>query len=235
MMKKFISALSVILVLCMLSIGLAETDIIVSGSGVSMVEANVAVVTLGVTAQKQDVLDAQADVNGAIEAIRKALLENGIEKENINTDSIRIYARYDYSSNIETIVGYNASSSLAIRTTDMENVGKIIDIAFANGANTLDGIEFSNEDTADARKDALTKAVQDAREKAEIIASAAGLTIKEIKTITESYSYTRDSGINAFSKNIMDVAAPEAAGAATLVQSAKLSVNAEINIVFVAE
>lgn len=234
-MKKRVPAfLLAILLIALSAAAVAETEIIVNGDGSAMISANIAIVTLGVTAQEKDVIDAQAKVNSAIENIRNALILSGVEKENINTDSIRIYARYDYSSNIETIAGYNASSSLAIRTTDMEKIGSIIDIAFSNGANTLDGIEFSNDDTSDAEKEALTLAVQDAVNKANIITEAAGLTVKGITTITESYSYARDSGLNAFYKNEA-VEDSVTAGAPTVVQSAKLLVTAQISIVFVAE
>jgi len=231
MIRKLIAVLIAVLVFSVPAF--AETEIIVNGEGVSMVKADVAIVTLGVTAQKADVLEAQAQVNSAIEKIRTALMESGLEKENINTDTIRIYARYDYSGASEEITGYNASSTLAIRTTDMENVGSIIDIAFANGANTLDGIEFFAENTESAREESLNFAVTDARKKAEIIAKAAGLNITGIDTISESYSYTSESSRNAVFKNA--VAEDSMALGATVVQSAKLSVEASVTIVFIAE
>ena len=231
-MKKILACLiAALMITCMLT-ALAETKIIVSGSGLTLVNADYAMVTLGVVSVQKDVIKAQNEVNTAINNVRAALIESGIEKENINTDQIRIRANYDYSDSIEKIVGYNASSSLTIRTGDMENVGAIIDIAFEAGANTLSGIEFFKEDTTDARAEALTTAVQDARSKAEIIAKAAGLTITGINTITESYSYTSESASNAYFKNL-DAARVE--GAQSIVQSAKLSVQANVNIEFIAE
>lgn len=211
----------------------AQTEITVSGSGVTLVNADYAMVTLGVVHVEKDVLKAQEKVNSAINAIRAALIESGVKKEDINTDQIRINARYDYSGLIEKIVGYSASSDLVIRTTDMENVGSVIDIAFEAGANTLDGIEFFKENTDDARESALTDAVNEARKKAEIIAAAAGLTITGIDSIQESYSYTSESARNAVFKNA--VQEDSAAFGQTVVQSAKLSVEANVTIVFVAE
>ncbi|MDY2770793.1 MAG: SIMPL domain-containing protein, partial [Eubacteriales bacterium] len=213
--------------------GKDKTEINVNGSGEVLVAADTAVITLGITTQNKDVLEAQNTVNAAIEKIRTALIENGIKKEDINTDRLRIYAVYDYSNNVERLTAYNASSYLAIRTTDMDMVGKIIDIAFGAGANTLNDIAFSASDTEEASTEALTAAVKDARRKAEIMAAAAGLKITGIESITESYSYSGDSGVNAFYKNA--VMADEATGASTLVQASKLKVSASVSIVFEAE
>lgn len=210
-----------------------KTEINVNGSGEVLVAADTAVITLGITTQNKDVLEAQNTVNATIEKIRAALIENGIRKEDINTDRLRIYAVYDYSNNVERLTAYNASSYLAIRTTDMDMVGKIIDIAFGAGANTLNDIAFSASDTEEASTEALTAAVKDARRKAEIMAAAAGLKITGIESITESYSYSGDSGVNAFYKNA--VMADEATGASTLVQASKLKVSASVSIVFEAE
>ena len=65
------------------------------------------------------------------------------------------------------------------------------------------------------------------------MAAAAGLKITGIESITESYSYSGDSGVNAFYKNA--VMADEATGASTLVQASKLKVSASVSIVFEAE
>ncbi len=232
-MKKVLTfILSVVLMLTAAS-ALAETRITVSGSGTTLVNADYAMVTLGVVHMEKDVLKAQEKVNSAINAIRAALIESGVAKEDINTDQVRINARYDYSGSIEKIVGYSASSYLVIRTNDMENVGSVIDVAFEAGANTLDGIEFFAENTDPAREESLIFAVTDASKKAQIIAKAAGLTITGIESISEGYSYTSESPRNAVFKNA--VMEDSAAFGQTVVQSAKLSVQASVTIVFTAE
>ena len=75
-------------------------------------------ISLGVSARDRDVLKAQAKVNEAIAAIRTALTEAGVEKQDINTDYINIYAMYDYREGQEELTAYNASSTLAIKVTD---------------------------------------------------------------------------------------------------------------------
>ena len=65
-------------------------------------------------------LVAQSTVNEKIAAIKQALLEAGAKESEINTDSINIYANYDYSDNTEVIVGYTANNTLSVRTTDID-------------------------------------------------------------------------------------------------------------------
>jgi uncharacterized protein YggE len=134
------------------------------------------------------------------------------------------------------LAAYNASSTLAIKVTDMESVGTLIDVAFAAGANTLNGISFSASDTEEAETEAMKKAVADAKNKAEILAEASGLKISAIEIISEGgvYSYQNNVG-NGYSRaaGMEEPAMKEDAG--TVVQSAKLIVNATVSITFTAE
>ena len=173
-----------------------------------------------------------ANVNQVIASIRALLTENGIAGENINTDYINIYAIYDYRDGSEQIVAYNAGSTLAIRVTDMDSVGKVIDLAFSAGANTLNGIEFSASDTAAARGEALKGAVEDAKAKAGILADASGLKLKKIETISEggTFSYSNSRGFEAKSADM-----EESAAYGTVVQSARLVVSATVTVTYSAE
>ena len=205
------------------------TTLSVTGNGTVLVESDLAIVTVGVQETSKDVLEAQSTVNEKIAAIKQALLDAGVEESSINTDSINIYANYDYSDNTEVIVGYTARNSLSVRTTDMDNVGSLIDAAFAAGANTLDNVQFTVQDDSEAREQALTKAVEDARRKAEVLAAAAGLQIASIESIAESGVYTYDSMRNYA---MMDEATTESGGAGTLVQAALVSVDASVSMEF---
>ena len=231
-MKKAMALMLSLLLILMGSAAFAETGITVSGTGEVRVSADTAVISLGVNARDKDVLKAQQKVNENIAAIRKALVEQGVKEENINTEFINIYALYDYSKDQEQLAAYNASSTLAIKVTDMESVGKLIDLCFAHGANTLNGISFSASDTAEAKALALKKAVEDARMKAEILAGSSGLKITGIGSIAEGgvYSYANNVG-NVYARG-MEMAEEDAG---TVVQSAKLVVSASVSMTFTAE
>lgn len=232
-MKKWIALMLMAALALTASFALADTDISVTGTGEIRVSADTAVINLGVSSQDTDVLKAQQQVNTSIAAIRKALMAQGVKEENITTDFMNIYAMYDYQNDQERLAAYNANTTLAIKVNDMDMVGSLIDVAFAAGANTLNGISFSASDTEDAKAEAMKKAVADARQKADILAEAAGLRITGIDSINEGgvYSYENNIG-NVYGKG-MGVEASEDAG--TVVNAAKLVVSASVTITFEAK
>ncbi len=231
-MRKVLSMILTLLVILSVPVfAFADSEITVIGTGEVLIPADTAVVSLGVSATDREVLKAQRRANETIAAIREALIKAGVKEEDINTDYINIYASYDYSDGSEQLKGYNANSTLAIRVTDIEAVGEVIDIAFEAGANTLNGINFSASDTTEAEAKAMKKAVEDAKDKAEVLAEASGLKIRGIDEIIESGTYSYDRGMmNGFAK-----ATAEDAAAGTVVQAAKLAVNSSITVKFKAD
>ncbi len=233
-MRKLTALILALMVLAASAAALADAEITVSGEGITLVSADTAVVNIGVNIRNKNALKAQQHANEVIAAVRKALTDNGIDPEDINTGYVDLYSiyDYDYSSGSETVSMYTANSMLAVQLKDMTLVGKVIDLAFGAGANTLNGVSFSASDTDAARREALKAAVEQARSKAEALAEAAGLKIIEIESINEAGTYSFDSGLNNFrSKGMAD----EAAEAETVVQAAKIQVNSTVNITFKAE
>ena len=94
-MKKLFAFILAAALMAACSLAVAETQISVSGSGETRIRADTAGISLGVNARDKDVLKAQQQVNDAIAAIRKALMDQGVKEENINTEFINIYAMYD--------------------------------------------------------------------------------------------------------------------------------------------
>ena len=211
-MKKFLALLAALMMLSAVSLAAAETRITVSGTGETRISADTAVISMGVSARDKDVLKAQQTVNERIAKIRQALTGIGVAEENINTDYMSIYAIYDYDDDVEKVQAYSASMTLAVKVADMEIVGKVIDEAFAAGANTLNGISFSASDTAAAEKESLQAAVADARAKAEILAEAAGLKITGIELVSDGNVYSYDNSVGNFSAKTMDRGEEAAAG-----------------------
>ena len=189
-MKRILAMAAALCMILMGTVAQAEpTTLTVRGTGVVSVAADQAQVILGVRESNSDVLVAQSTVNEKINAICTALMAAGVEQKNIGTESLYIYANYDYSTEVEQLTGYTATNTISITVTDISKVGEYIDIAFGAGANTLDNVSFIARETDDAQKEALQLAVQSATEKAGIIAEAAGLEISSVTSISEGSDY----------------------------------------------
>ena len=233
-MRKLTALLLALALTLGLSAAFADTKITVTGSGEVLIPADVAVISLGVNVRSAEAPSAQAEANEVIAKIREALTAAGIDEEDISTGYINLYAAYDYSSSVERITGYNASSTLAVKVTDMTRVGEVIDLAFGAGANTLDGVSFSVSDDTEARAEALKAAVQNAADKANVLAEAASLTRLEIKSIQEGsvHSYENDTGNFSVRANGKAVAEMDEA---TVVRAAKIVVSATVTVTYSAE
>ena len=83
------------------------------------------------------------------------------------------------------IDGYSASNSVSA-TIAVDRAGALIDAGVEAGANQVSGPGMSASDVDRLYRQALSKAVADARARAEILAKAAGRTLGEITTMVEA-------------------------------------------------
>jgi len=165
----------------------------VSGQGSAQGIPDQATIALGVTTHSRVAEDAQRQNNSISEGIRAALEEFGIDKRDIQTENYNFSPEYSYDeSQRGAITGYTVNNTVLVRIHDIEKTGQIIDVALANGANNVHSLEFSIRDPRPFRQEALTAAVKDAREKADIIAKApygigAGMGAGSLRHKTGSY------------------------------------------------
>ena len=211
---------------------LAEEAVLkVSGTGTVYMQADRASASLGVNLTGEDLGELQQRANATVAAVIEALTEAGLDEKNISTNYIYMSPRYDYSSDMERLIGYSINNSLTISTDEIDNIGAYIDAAFAAGANTFDSISFSVSDDSEARKQALELAVKDARQKAEVIAAAAGKQLGKIEEIVEGgqndYYYNSASGSARYA--VMESVALDVG---TTVRAAQVNVTASVQIVY---
>ncbi len=162
--------------------------ITVTGSAAVSLPADYAQVSVGVSTSAPTVEQAVEENNAAIYAVIDALKEAGIAEEDIATSSYTVYAEYDYSSVGQTLIGYNVTNQLTVIIRDMEHIGATLDKATAAGANNIYNIEFLSTLADQAQDEASVYAVQDALRRAQLLASAAGLELGGIKSISDNTS-----------------------------------------------
>lgn len=224
-LNRMLAALVAVVMLLAAPVALAESTLTVQGIGSVKVAPDTAGISLGVREVDAELMAAQEKVNGKIAAIIEALKAMGVPDDAISTNGIGISPNYNYDVG-ETIVDYTAYNTLYVTVTDLENTGAYIDAAFAAGANSLDYVEFSAVNTEDAAKQAMNLAVESAKDKARILADAAGVKLGEILEIRDISDTIYDGGY--YAKN----AVAEDAGAGTSVKAAKQTVYAGVNITF---
>lgn len=167
-------------------------NVISVSGGASVTSApDEAVVSLGVKSEADNALDAQQTNAQKATDVMKALQSAGVAKEDIQTTNIRLDKHYqDRGTNHETVT-YVADNEMDVTVHDLTKVGDITDKAIAAGANVVGGIEFRLSNQSTAKNDALKKAIEAARSKAQTLAVAAGATLGPVVRIDEDSSNTR--------------------------------------------
>ncbi len=148
-------------------------------------------VVLGVVVEAETSSEALREMSKRSKLLVEALKEMGVQEENMTTLTVELSPVYNYKVSPPQLVGYKATYRLAVKVSDPELAGEIIDKATEMGANEVSGISFvfSKEKREEMYLEALRGAVRDAWSKAEIVASAAGLRIIGVKEIRVEYGY----------------------------------------------
>lgn len=165
----------------------------VSGDATVTVKPDQAEISIGVVTQAQGAQAAAAQnaqkQDAVIAGLRKLL---GAEAD-IKTISYSLSPNYRYpkEGGQPTITGYTATNVVQVKTPDLTQVGKVIDLATGSGANTIQSLRFTLKDESGVRAQALREASTKARSKAEAIASALGLKIQRVLRVEEGGLTTR--------------------------------------------
>jgi len=69
---------------------------------------------------------------------------------------------------------------------DLANVGRVLDALVQDGANVLGGVSFSVAEPASVLDQARTKAIADARRRADVYTQAAGVRVGPVLSIREA-------------------------------------------------
>ena len=156
----------------------------VDGSGSIETEPDTATTSFGVVTQGATAQEAMAQNSAAMKKVIDALKRAGVPAKDLQTQYVSLDSRYDNQG--REILGYNASNSVSAVVRDLAQVGPVIDAGIAAGANNVSGPSLSREDRDKLYREALEKAVADAKAKAEVLAKAAGVTVGAVQSITES-------------------------------------------------
>jgi uncharacterized protein YggE len=78
-----------------------------------------------------------------------------------------------------------ARNSVEVRVDDVARAGDVLDAAVGSGATSVSGVRFDLKDRSVVERDALRKAVADARARADAAASGAGMKVDRVVRIEE--------------------------------------------------
>ncbi len=148
--------------------------------------AEIATVKLGYQNQAPTKDAAYAENTRTANKIVQALLEAGVPKASIETETLSLEQDQNrYSARPEQPRTYTATQQWLIHCTASE-AQKIVDIAVEAGANQIENVEWSVADPKQLEAKAYAAAIKRERELAEQTASQTGLKLGEIISVVNS-------------------------------------------------
>ena len=206
-------------------------EVTVTASGTVKLTPDKASIIFGVTTQDKTADAAQKKNSEDVDRVISVLTGRGIEEKSIRTSDYSMYPQYDYSTNGEQkIVGYNVTTTLTIQDQDISEVGKLISACVAAGINNVDNISFLCSKFDEAYSEALSRAVEAARKKAEVLAHAAGKSLGDPVVITEGYQNT--SARYAKTANFALDAVAESAAAGPTLMPGETEITANVTVTY---
>ncbi len=196
------------------TVAAGSTVLSLSAQGSSSRKPDLAVFTSGVVTTGKTAGEALSANSAAMTHVIRALRAAGIAERDIQTSNLSINPVYGSRTRVADtleeqappIIGYRASNMVTVKQRKLDEYGKVIDTLVSAGANQVNGPNFQMDKPDEALDEARREAMAKARERAELYASAAGLKIKRILSITESGSYMPSPPV-VYARMAMDEAA----------------------------
>ena len=120
-----------------------------------------------------------------MKAVLDRLKALGLPADAIRTSGYDLQPEFDYANGRQTLRDYVARNAVEVRVDDIARAGDVLDAAVGSGATSVSGVRFDLKDRAAAEREALRKAVADARGRADAAASGAGLRVDRVLRIEE--------------------------------------------------
>jgi uncharacterized protein YggE len=169
-----------------------------SGVATVAVEPDLAIVTIQYSASAKTPAAAGKAAAARADAIRRAIEALGIPRDSMPTSGGNRWwggsrSQMEFRREMRDTV-YVTNDAFSVRIRNFALIGRVIDTALAQGAQTISNVEFQATDESGARLKAIKEATIQAKANANAIAEASGLRmgrIVEISTEVQPYMVPR--------------------------------------------
>lgn len=181
----------------------AMPSVAVSGSGEVFAVPDVAMITFSIREEAKTSKEATDKMASKETKVLEFLKEKGIEEKDIKTLWLNTSPKYEYtkvmtvctsewcppSSQNQQIVGYETSQTIQVKIRETDKAGEIISGITAVGVGEVSGPEFSVDDPDALQEQARKLAIEDAKEKAEVLRKDLGVKLVRIISYSEGGNY----------------------------------------------
>jgi uncharacterized protein YggE len=170
----------------------------VTGTGEVFVAPDVANFTGTISVDAKTMADAEKSATAQESALIMKLSDAGVSKNDIKTTSYNAYPKYEnrvmgvpqiacmsgncpsYPISNSVITGYTVSETLSIKVRNLDKAGDIAKLLADANISQVSGPDFAIDKPEQIQNDARNKAIQDAKEQAEILAKQLGVRLGKL-------------------------------------------------------
>lgn len=171
----------------------ADTRMVsVSGQGEVQAEPDRATLTLGAESRKAKLNEARDEVARTVDAVLKLTRDLKIDAKYVRTTRLNIQPQYNWNAQNSSrmLIGYLVSRQVEVDLRELDKLGTLLERAADAGVNQISDPQLDSSRRRDFEREALSKAVVDARLNAETLAKAAGATLGAVRNLSASTEST---------------------------------------------
>jgi uncharacterized protein len=163
----------------------APDRIAVVGEGSVETFPDLVEIDLRVSRASNSVEDAKTLVDEAISKVLAACLELGIDRKSITATDLAVAPRYSYDSAVAVrkSEGYDVSRGITVRLTKLASFNDLMREAIHAGVNEIRRIELKSSKDRELREEAMSRAIQDGKRQADLIAREAGRIVDKVTSV----------------------------------------------------
>ncbi len=222
----FISGFIYLLLSMTLSISaIADSNgVQVSGTATISAVPDIAQFSFAVNGRGKSLPELKLDIDKKTAAVIALSKKLGVKNKHISSAEISIHPQYNRQS--RELVGYNVSRNISVELHNLDRYTALVNGAIESGITTINNINLGLKDRDVLAAEALASAVKAARQKANIIASNAGIQLGKIISVHETGSNFQNRRYEAKQMALSDSAVAE------VFEPGEISVVATVMVVF---
>jgi hypothetical protein len=136
-------------------------------------------VTLGVDSRKPTMAEARSEVTATVDRVLALCRDLKIDPKYVNATRLQVQPEYRWNEKDRkrVLLGYAVNRQVEIELRDLEKLGTLLERAVDAGVNQVGDPVLDSTRRKELERQAMTRAVEDAKLNAETLAAAAGVKL----------------------------------------------------------
>lgn len=168
-----------------------DRTVTVSAAGSVSAAPDEATIATGVSSEAKTAREALTKNTEAMTKVIAELKSQGVDARDIQTTQFNVEPVYVYPKEGQppSVTGYRVNNMVGVRVRDLDKLGGVLDQLVTSGANQMNGITFNVSKAETLKDDARKAAMENAKRRAQLLATAAGAEVGEVVLISEETSH----------------------------------------------